>query len=171
MGGGPGCLGAVPTTIAGGVIAALSLGLEGATPWLILVGMMWTWAAASAISATIFERRTGADELTPLTEATGALLGILPWLGLWLVAERISRDAAFGALAVTDGLYVLAVAVAFGWAFLRFRRPEQRTEGPESAESSTGPPPCPQCGTQRIAGQQLCPGCGLDLWADYDARQ
>ena len=31
-------------------------------------------------------------------------------------------------------------------------------------------PPCPRCQTPRIKGQRNCPGCGLDLWADYDAR-
>jgi len=33
------------------------------------------------------------------------------------------------------------------------------------------PPPCPRCGVERVSGQRHCPGCGLDLWADYDARR
>ena len=32
-------------------------------------------------------------------------------------------------------------------------------------------PPCPRCQTPRIKGQRHCPGCGLDLWADYDAKR
>lgn len=63
----------------------------------------------------------------------------------------------------------------FGWAFLLSPLPafivlslepnlKPRAVKPEA-------PPCPRCQTPRVKGQRHCPGCGLDLWADYDAKR
>ena len=49
--------------------------------------------------------------------------------------------------------------------------PNLKTRTAELAPTPGVAPPCPRCGQQRIPGQRYCPGCALDLWADYDQRQ
>jgi len=45
------------------------------------------------------------------------------------------------------------------------------TPKPKEATPQVAAPPCPRCGTPRTKGQRHCTECGLDLWADYDAKR
>lgn len=112
----PGCLGAFASTLIGGVIGVLTLGFDGLSILLVVFGMWAVWAVAGGLVAAI----GGFREMTPLTEAVGALCAGVPWLGLWLVAELVSHDTAFMALAIADGLAVLGFVGLCGYIFVRY---------------------------------------------------
>jgi hypothetical protein len=94
--GGPGCIGALVASVIGGVIGVLTLGLDGLSILLVLVGMWWTFTVAGVLTGGIFDFK---GDTSVLSEGLGLAIGVVPWVGLWLVAERTSRDTAFTVLA------------------------------------------------------------------------
>lgn len=102
--------------------------------------------------------------------------GIIGWVSLRL-SEGGTLDELrtyFTANVVLDALTVIAAALAIiivrriqAAADLRAVAAAALIASP-SLDSLSALPPCPRCGTPRVAGMQFCGSCGLDLWAAYD---
>jgi hypothetical protein len=123
-----------------------------------------------------------------MTSGTNSRHGgiVLAWWIVWIVsgfialaasrlpsftAEEFRTWLAAGALAdfAAATSAVLAVAVI---RVIQSKADARAAFMPAPAGDTTATAelaPCPRCGSARVAGQQFCSVCGLDLWAAYDA--
>lgn len=84
----------------------------------------------------------------------------------------VSGFNAFGVVAAALGIVVVSRIQARADERAQYL-PQAPAITPELPTAEVPMPPCPRCGGARERGQQLCPTCGLDLWAAFDeaARQ
>lgn len=129
--------------------------------------------------------RSGGDRLV--------LAWWLLWIGGGIISAIVSRlpnqetleglNGFFTAMILGHTIELTAALLAIAVIRQIQQRADERSQDAEargaateaSSEGSGGagplPPPCPRCGSPREVGRQLCPTCGLDLWADYDRTQ
>lgn len=86
-----------------------------------------------------------------------ALWAVMAGLVAWMATNRGRSGLAWFLVSV-----LLSPLIAF---FALVLMPNQKKAEPAPASGA-----CPRCQTPRVSGQRVCAGCGLDLWADYDAR-
>lgn len=119
---------------------------DGQRSWVILAWWL-VWIGGGVLGTFIFRMAEPADLDDLNTWFTLNLLSdlstVVPAALAIIIVRRIQRSA--DALALANG------------------------QGRQVSEAAAQPlPPCPRCGTPRVAGQQFCGTCRLDLWGDYD---
>lgn len=92
------------------------------------------------------------------------------YVAVWAILSAIVALVASARGRGQVNWFIIAFLVSPVIAFVVLVLMPNLKEARRPPVAPVGTPPCPRCGTQRVAGQRHCPGCGLDLWADYDAR-